>query len=295
VYEHGTNGQATRLGTTPNLGRVLDAVRVGPTVIILREQGLQMVEGGVGRNIATFTKGKAEFGQLVKGFSSDVVVYSYRRSAPRAPFGFEGIVGVIGNGTARKVSDTLRNPLALGLTANGRGIYIIEQGQDPSFAEVKVVAIDDGRTLATLPIAGVGGGMLAPDRQMMVTVDQPREHPDTLIFWDLNNQTGAPRNVIPQPGKDIWSLIWAPNSRLVYAGIYPTGSEARGELWRVDPLTRRSEVAVRDLPVDTHPLYITDDGRTLVAQTREGNALVLDLQTGNRQSVAFPMGSVIAH
>lgn len=63
---------------------------------------------------------------------------------------------MIANGAARKVVDARGNWRALGLTPNGRGIHVIEHGQDPSFTQVKVVEIATGRTLAALPFAGDG-------------------------------------------------------------------------------------------------------------------------------------------
>lgn len=64
----------------------------------------------------------------------------------------------------------------------------------------------------------------------MAVNQRPAGYPDTLVFYDLANQTGAPRNAIPHPNWNVWQLLWAPNSRVVYAAIYPRSSEANGEL-----------------------------------------------------------------
>ena len=293
VYEHGANGQATRLGTTPNLGKVLDAVRVGPAVAILRARGLQIVDGGVGRNITTFTEGEAVAGQLIAAGPGQPIIYNYVRRDAQAEFGVASVIGVILNGEARKVLSAEGSLRALGFTPDRRGIHVIEHGQDPSFVQIEVVATDTGRTLAWLPFAGAGVYAESPDRQTIAVVDQPRDYPDTLVFYDLNNQTGAPRNVIPHAGWNARQLIWAPNSRVVYAALYPSTDQPTGELWRVDPATRRGELVARDLPADARLLRISDDGRYLITPTMEGT-FIYDLQTGSRQAIALPMESVIA-
>jgi hypothetical protein len=56
VYEHEGSGQNRRIGSLPYLGRVLDAVRIGNRIVVLREQGLQsIVAGQQATTIATFT------------------------------------------------------------------------------------------------------------------------------------------------------------------------------------------------------------------------------------------------
>src|SRR3712207_4827272 len=66
VDERQSNGQTRRAGTLPAMGHVLDAVRSGDRLVVLREQGLQSLSAsGQATTIATFTKGNAEDGTLI--------------------------------------------------------------------------------------------------------------------------------------------------------------------------------------------------------------------------------------
>ena len=65
----------------------------------------------------------------------------------------------------------------------------------------------------------------------------------------------------------------------------------------MDPVTRRSELVTGDFPVGARLVMISDDGRYLLTEVSMPNlqgTFIYDLQTGTRQGVAFPIGSVIA-
>ncbi len=303
VYEVLPNGQtSTRIGTAPTMGRVLDAVRAGNQVVLLREQGLQSVTmGQEARTIATFTQSNARFGALVAPPNSNTIIYSYTRDSNtrdrNTPSGFDGIAGVIENGTtARKVREAPNPMFVLGLSQDNRAMYVIDQGGDPAFGQILAVALSDGSVLARLPFSGENGVALSPNREMIAAATRGRDinHPDTLVFYSLNNQTGAPRNaLLPRPGWNIGQVIWARDSRAVYALAAPSTSQPTYELWRFDAATLRAELVASGLPTDTRLHSIWSDGRWLLTQTQQG-VLLVDLTNGRTQSYPLPQEAVVA-
>ncbi len=296
VYEHEGSGQNQRIGSLPYLGRVLDAVRIGNRIVVLREQGLQsIVAGQQATTIATFTRGSAEHGTLLAPAGSDRIFYSYARSSD-APMGFTSIAGVIENGAARKVYEAPNGVLVLGPTKDERGMYLINWGGDPGFGEIAVVALDTGAVRARLPFEGYAAAALAPSRDTIAVGSlRPGYSADTVIFYDVNNQNGGPRNVVlPRSGWNVTHLAWARDSRAVYALAYPSTNNPTGELWRVDPATRKAELVGSGIVLDTRLHGVSPDGRWLLTQTQHGDGLI-DLTNGKTQSFALPDDAVVAH
>lgn len=294
LYQVDAEGKIQKRQDIPTMGNVLDAVERDGEIILLRGQGLQAItSSGTARSIATFTKGTAEIGKLIAPANSDQIIYAYNRAAPM-PQAFEAVVGLTDGMTARKVFDAANNLRILGFSTDAKAMFVIFQGGDPAFTQVKVVQIPTGEILASLPFAGDGAVAESPDRTLIATIIQRNGHTDTLTFYDLSNQTGAPRNVVlERKGWDIRDIIWSRNSRSVYATVYPDGYSSTGELWKVDRDSRQSKQIAAKLPADTHLLSISPDSRWLLAQTNQG-ALVIDLTTGTSQTVSLDQNAVIA-
>jgi hypothetical protein len=208
----------------------------------------------------------------------------------------EGVAGVIENGaTARKVIEAPNSMTLLGLTTDEKAMYVVDRGGDPAFVAVRVVQLANGQTLARLPYEGYGLAVLSPGRTKIVTVGQPNDHIDTLIFYDVTNQTGGPRNVtLPRAGWSIGQVIWGGDDLSVYALAGPVASQPKQELWRVDPATKRSELVAKDLPTDTRLISVSNDGRWLVAQYQQ-STMVIDLTNGRTKGGLLPQVVVIAH
>lgn len=143
-------------------------------------------------------------------------------------------------------------------------------------------------------IEGYGPVSESPDRTTIVTVGKPNDYLDTLIFYDLINQTGVPSNfVLPREGWEIGHLIWARDGRVVYALAHRIASQPRNEHWRVDPATKRSELVASDLPTGTRPISISNDGRWLLTQNSQSTVLV-DLLNGQIKGDLLPQVVVSA-
>ena len=293
LFELRPGGQTTEIGALPALGRVFDSVQRGDELIFLHERGLVSAARGRGpRTIATFTQGAATGGYLVTTGNSNKVLYVYTRAATNQ-MGWESVAGVIENGAARKVRQAANNMLALGLTADGRGMYVIDQGQDPSFVTVKLVYLETGRVQVELPYAGEGAVALAPDGATVAAVSFRGSELDSLTFYTSGSATGGPFNVTPKEGWNVAALRWAPSGRVVYATLYPRADTSQGELWQIDPVTRRSALVARNFAVDTALLGVSQDGRFLLGQQGE-SLIVVELQTGRTERYSLPRGAVIA-
>jgi hypothetical protein len=296
LYRVDANGRAERVtDITTTLGGVLHAVTQGDEVVLLREGGLQRVSQAGTRTIAEFTRGAARFGELVTTANSNQIIYTYSRDAS-TPMGFEGVAGVIDGMSATKVLDAPNNLKALGLTTDAKAMYVIYQGQDPSFVQVRVVQIPNGQVLANLPISGENAARLSADRLRIATVSRGPDInlPDTVTFYDLLNQTGAPRPVrLASAGRAIWQLVWAPDGSAVYAWVTAANDPSKGELWRVERESRQSRLVASNLPEETRLSAVSADGRTLLAQVRQG-ALLIDLTNGTtRVQSITPEGSIL--
>src|SRR3712207_3470755 len=121
-------------------------------------------------------------------------------------------MGVIEGATsARKIASGPGSVAVLGLSEDGKAIHVIYRGQDPSFVQVAVVRIADGKELARLPIAGEGFASESPDRKQIVTVQASNGGADTLAFYELSGKVGRPRLVpLPRRGWYVGDLNWSP-------------------------------------------------------------------------------------
>jgi hypothetical protein len=274
-------------------------VRHGDQVTLLREQGIQQLTvGGAASTIASFTKGHARFGSLIAPADTTKILYTFNRDGDTQS-GFTGVVGVIEGTSAHKVVERPNQMLVLGLSLDERAVYVVDWGGDPAIWRVRVVSLDDGRALGALPTEnGYATAALSPARTMLaVGVLRPGLSADTVAFYEVFNakQTGAPRTVtLPRPNWNITQLAWAPESRAVYALAYPTTDRPQGELWRIDPTTRRAEQVAGSLPMDVRLHGVTSNGRSLLAQT-VSSALMVDLANGRMQTYPLPTAAVIAH
>jgi hypothetical protein len=294
VYE--TRGdQPQAIDRVYGRGRVLDAVREGNTIVTLHEGGL--MANGIGsedQTIAEFTRGNARFGNLVAPLNSGLLFYNYARdkSDPNAPF-FDGIAGVIEDGTARKLREAPNAMFVLGLTADKRGMMVIDQGGDPSWIGVKIVAVEDGRLLATLPYSGENVPTVSPDGTYVAAATTRTTWADTITFYSTASQTGAPRTAtIGHEGWSITSTAWSRDSKTLFVLAYPATDRPTGELWRIDASSRQSTKVASGLPTDTRLFGVQSDG-LMLAQT-EGAAMLIDLGSGQRTSYSLPANALIA-
>jgi hypothetical protein len=254
VYEIRGGGQMARIGTATNLGKVLDAVRRGDQVTLLHEQGLQrLTVGGSATTIATFTRGNARFGALIASANTSKILYNYNRDGDTQS-GFTGIMGVIEGTSARKVSERPNQMLVLGLSLDERMVYVVDWGGDPAIGRVRVVSLDDGRDLAAVTTEnGYAAAALSPYRNIIaIGVQRPERSANEVAFYEVfNDKHAAPRTVtLPRPSWNVAQFAWAPDGSVVYALAYPATARPQGELWRIDPTTRRAEQVAGSLPSD---------------------------------------------
>jgi hypothetical protein len=254
--------------------------------------------GGSATTIATFSKGNARFGSLIAPSDTTKILYNYNRESDTFS-GFTGIMGVIEGATARKVFENENQMLVLGLSLDERSVYVVDWGGDPAIGGIRVVSLDDGRDRAALRTDnGYATAALSPSRNLIaVGMLRPGLSADTVTFYEVFNDktTASPISVtLPRPNWNIAQLAWAPDSRSVYALVYPMTDRPQGELWRIDPATRRAEQVAGSLPSDLRLHGVTTNGRSLLGQT-VNSALVIDLTNGRTQTYPLPVEAVVAH
>ena len=292
-----TDGTSTQIiDRSYGPGKALAALREGNRMTVLHEGGLMRVNIGTeDQTIATFTRGNAIFGSLVAPRNTTKILYNYARQpiGPDAMF-LDGVAGVIEGTTARKIHNAPNPMQVLGVSADERAMLVINQGGDPSYLGVQLISIATGQVLTTLPFGGDGVPALSPNRRIIGTPFTRDGHADMVVLYDLNNQTGAPRNVpVGRTGWNITQLKWSNDSAMVYALAYPSTDMPKGELWRIDPATRKSTLVASNLPTDSTLIGVTDDNATLIAQ-QTGSAMLLNLQNGQRTIYSIPQDAVVA-
>ena len=299
VFEIRPDGSTVRHGRLQNLGGVIYAVDYGLRTLVLSEKGLQSVVPREGAGvIARFTAGDADMGQLIATSDDPRVIYQYARADASAPTGATTVIGIFDSRTlaARKVysapGQVPGHLTALGLSRDGRGLYVLERGQNDAFVEIKLVSASNGSLIRRIPVAGYSFGLQSPDRRTFATMD---EAGISLKLYDLALQANQSRVIIPGGrGIVIRHMIWSPDSRYIYVTL---GSAAQPndphELWRVNVATtelRRVATGIADFGAT---LTIDNTGRWMLRREMQNALQVYDLTTGRRTRISILNDAVL--
>jgi hypothetical protein len=283
IMEQRGSEPAQRIAALPDVGQVLAAASLGDTVLVLGERGLYRVLLGDGSSVRLeITNSPLRFGQITVSPGNDRAIVAASVDDADARFGFRMYLGLydqVGDafsvlpGTPDLEQYTALQPL--GFTADGTGIYVLPQGQDPSFERVVVLDVETAEIMQDLAISGEGSVALSPDARAIVTLDRAPGGSSSFVtkFYDLPAQPPESRTV-PLPGSlgGISSLLWSPDSQAVYLldGSQSAEPAATYPLWRLDVASGESrQIAVLDR---TDLLVaVSSNGQWILARSSTGD------------------------
>lgn len=298
------DGSKISKGRIADLGPVIDAIDFGLRTLVLSERGLQIVgpQEAASAVIARFTKGGARFGQLIGTPDNSRVIYQYVRKGADSPSGFSSVVGIVDGQTlkARKVYGAQGQVAALGLSGDGKSVYVIDR-QDYTFPEIRVISVSNGKVLRSIPAAGYGPTVQSPDRRTLATTqccvkDFSIDAASILKLYDLSAPAAKPQLIDMtriKAGAFIRSLIWSSDSRYIYIKVGMADQfQGPAELWLLNVATSRLERVAGGLPAEGGLATIDVAGRWLLHRDRS-TLDVVDLTTGATTRVAVPIEAVL--
>jgi hypothetical protein len=297
---------------------ILAATRIDNAVLVLLEQGLRRIRlaDGASDLVLRFDF-LARFGSLTSTADGAHAIYTVAVDDRSAPMGFVTHMGLYQASSNTVQIVPTRSQAAqyatvqpLGLTADGRSIYLLPRGGDPGFDRVLVATSDSGAITAELPIEGVGGAFLSPDRRYIITraqrvVAADGSVADELHLYDLTRHP-IRAQIIPLPTLPSYGaeLLWTPDSQAVHLLLNSApGEEGMAyRLWRLDigagELVQEAAVAPPKLlghATVLHPRSISPDGQWLLLQPEsENGAILFHVPTGASMVVDLPAVAVVA-
>lgn len=305
LFQQAPSGTLERLTDLPRMGKVLAATVSDDTVLVLREEGLQRVEltTGVADMVVRFDV-PARSGLIMPMADGSRVLYSVMVRDADAHFSVGTRIGLYQAGKEEAALYFAYDAQALGVTTDGRGLYVLPRGQDSSFGRLLVVSLGTGETESEQAVEGLTPAALSPDSRYlaMTTIRHatPDEREDVLAVYDLASQPLTPREVAypHTPSHTRW-LVWSPDSRFLYFVLWSGRSwddptESYG-LWRFDVKSGQlSQEAVVSEP-QMWPRLVSPEGQWLLLQHEsKGLAIIVHLPTGATESLTLPIMAVAA-
>ena len=306
VFEISADGAARRTTSLASLGGTHDAVDYGLRTLVLSQKGLQSVvpQDGAGV-IARFQAGDVRpgSGMLLGTPDNSAVVYHYLRDDKRVLSGLVSVIGIFDSRTltARKVYGAPGVVEPLGLSRDGRGVYIINRLDGLSIDEITLVSVVDGSVIRRIPVKGWAVAQESPDRGTVALLQccagkAAVEGFTGVRLYDLAAPAGTSRlidvaKVRTQPTID--SLIWSPDSRYIYLKVGRIDQvRAARELLRLNVATGQLERVAAGLSFYGSIVTTDVSGRWLLH--RAGSDLdVFDLTTGRSTRVTIPNTAVL--
>lgn len=290
------------LADLPDVGTVLAATVIGDKVLVLREQGLQRVllADGSSELLLRFDM-PALYGALTPTADGAQAIYYAAVDDLTAEFSIGSRIGLYQAG-----SDAVRAALSYdsdvqpwGLTADGRGLYLLPRGQDPGFGRMLVVALESGEIEAELPIEGANFAMLSPNDRYLVTTAQRSVSDDgevegVLNLYDLASRPLTPRQVVlPHQPSHAEDLIWSSDSHSLYfmlrpGDLYDELGTSYG-LWRLEVETGMLSQVVPGEPRRESRVTISSGGGwMLLRHSGSEMGTLINLETSAFEKVVLP-------
>lgn len=297
-------GQPREVASLP--GNVLDAALTGDTLLVLREDGLAKIElpSGASGDVLTFARPARAGSRLL--VARGQVFYAAWADTPDAVFG-KTTLGVYDpqSGQARELTTAEGGAAPLGVTPDGQGLYVLPLGGDPSFVQLNVIGLSDGKPRAQLAVAGEGWPAVSPDGRYLITTARefsqadPNAEPASMLYlYDLTTPAPQAQPITPPEGPSAAiNPFWSPDSRGFYfalgqGNIYEL-KNSRG-LWVYD-LASGHAAQLADVDVlNSFFTQISPAGAVLRRQTTGADSQLVDLASGAQLPIELPPSAVLA-
>ncbi|MBE0411353.1 MAG: hypothetical protein IBX69_16645 [Anaerolineales bacterium] len=288
----------------PELGPIKDAALVGEALHLLREQGIQRIYLSEGKSdiMERFDIPMLEGGMIFAAEYYRIVYYV-------TDSGQESIIGYydLDENSVYPTFSFPQNLRILGMTVDGRGLYVLPIGQDPEFNKVLLLDLEQEVISRELPVRGVSFAVLASDAHQLATFAQspdPSGQLESVIhLYDLPSLPLTPPRVFTLPNAPSYvgfgGLHWSPDSQslhfMLVENIYEAPDTTSYGLWRLDVESgATNQVAPISDPI-FHTVSISPDGEWIVLMHEMNDeAILVHLQTAEVQSFSVPVNAIVA-
>lgn len=305
LFQQVPSGASESLVALPDGSTALAATVMGDTVFVLRGQGLQRVSlVDIARDFVSLFEVPARSGQIIPTADGSRLVYSVTVDDAHALFGLGTRIGLYQAGKEQATQYFAYDAQVLGLTVDGRGLYLLPRGEDSSFGRLLEVSLETGETASEQPVEGMVPAALSPDSRYLamtsVRYTTPDKPEDVLVVYDMASRPLTSREItFPHvPSHTRW-LLWSPDSRCLHFVLWsghrwdePTESYG---LWRFDVKSGRlSQEAIVSESL-MWPRLVSPDRQWLFLQHESKDlAIIVHLPTGATESFTLPSMAVAA-
>lgn len=288
----------------PELGSIKNAILVGETYLLLREQGIQKIYLSEGKSdiLLPFDTPMLA-GVLIFAAGYSRIIYYGTDNWQESLVGYYDLDQDI----VYPAFSFPQNLQPLGLTEDGQGLYALPVGQDPEFGKILLIDLEKGDIARELPVLGIMSAALAPDARLLATFAQrpdPSGQLESVVhLYDLPSLPLTPPRVFALPNAPSYvgfgGLHWSPDSQRLYfmlvENIYEAPATTSYGLWRLDVESGATDqVAPISDPI-FHSVSISPDGEWIVLMhTTKDEAILVHLQTGEFESFSVPAHAIVA-
>ncbi|NCP15833.1 hypothetical protein GW866_02160 [bacterium] len=292
------------LNDLPELGPIKDAVLVGETLYLLREQGIQriLLSEGTSDLVLRFDM-PILWGGLIYAAGYSRIIYYGTESGQNTLIGYFDLDEDI----VHSELSFPKNLHILGMTRDRRGLYCLPFGQDPEFNEVLVIDLEQGEISRELPVQGTSFATLAPDARLLATfaqrTDTTGQLESVVHLYDLPSLPLTPPRVFTLPNAPSYvgfgGLHWSPDSQRLYfmlvENIYEAPATTSYGLWSLAVESGATDQVAQVSDPIFHTISISPDGEWIVLMhDTNDEAMLVQLQTGEVESFSAPVNAIVA-
>jgi len=310
------NGNPEMIAEVPVAASVHTAVLTNNELFILDEQGIMQV------NLADETYARlvtfdvpALAGQLTSFDKGSTIIYSAIIEDLSTQSSFATVIGEIEPKRKTEMFKSYQTTWVdlIGLTKDGKGLFLRPVGQDPEFDRIWLLDISKNDAVEDVYIQGIGTLVtsLSPNAQFLVTMgqipiteEQPEQPPPemeaVLSLYDLSSSDLPTHRdfALPNSPSHFREVLWSGNSQRVYflllSGKYWEEPTTSYGIWSFDIKTAEMSQIVPVSDVDLALSRISPDGEwILLAHQSKGGVLSVHIPTGKSQFIDIPKEALI--
>ncbi len=299
-YNYSSKAESTHVADLAELGAILDVIRLGDQVFVLREQGFEQVMLKEGSSeLVVYFDPPARFGTLMP-LDDGNVIYQLAVDASQAPGGTRTVVGLFqpSSNSARIILSPEQNVTLLGQTADRKGLYLLPRAQDRSITSVLEMSLVSEEITDQLSLAG-DDARLSPDGRLILTLSR-----GSFAAYDLASMPRRVRSIaLPEMSGHIRELVWSTKGYVYFsllAGDFydydPDNPPASLGLWRLEYSTGGLCQISGGSKQERQLLSFSPSSEILVTGDLQGNVQIWDLRAEHMTAeVEAPKGELEAH